>query len=335
MANPLTGDFDAVLQVSGSTVNRLLASIHQNGGTKTTLPGFTHGTRLRVGDPTPIDGMRGTIEFQVSVPHIDLIHGVTDRFWLDVGVRARYRADPGSVPVPEFIHGIVRAQYRIDPIDPSCWGWEKLAAQYLWIRVIPDTVSFTGTAVDDDLDFSVLAAGMDPAVADARITRLARVLLKVRFEATPHKVSKRFRKGSMRSLHVGANRSVVAVPLGLTGDPIAGQIESINQDLLDGRDFGIAISRDVILAKAQHELDALRASFSMGLRVLPPDLPRPRPIRRRRRPRGDDRLHDQAEERKRAMARRDGTDARFDRAGRSAGDHAQGGSAHPRPAVQL
>ena len=78
MANPLTGDFDAVLQVSGSTVDRLLASIHQNGGTKTTLPGFTHGTRLRVGDPTPID-----IPYVADrqKPSFDLPHPIRPQPW--------------------------------------------------------------------------------------------------------------------------------------------------------------------------------------------------------------------------------------------------------------
>ncbi len=30
MANALTGDFEGVLQVSGGTINRLLATLHQN-----------------------------------------------------------------------------------------------------------------------------------------------------------------------------------------------------------------------------------------------------------------------------------------------------------------
>jgi hypothetical protein len=149
MSNPLTGDFEAVLQVSGSTVNRLLASMHQNSGSKPDLPSFPHGVWIRVGDPTAIDGMRGNILGQISVPRIELIHGVSDRFWLEVSVRARYMPDPGTVHIPEFIHGTVRAQYRIDKIDPSCLGWQKIASDYIWVRAIGDTVSFTGTAEED------------------------------------------------------------------------------------------------------------------------------------------------------------------------------------------
>lgn len=263
MANPLTGDFEAVLQVSGSTVNRLLASMHQNAWSKPSLPSFPHGVWIRVGDPNPIDGMRGNIRGQVSVPRIDLIHGTSDRFWLDVAIRARYTPDPGSVPIPEFIHGIIRAQYRIDNIDRTCTGWGKIAADYLWIRVIRDTVSFTGTAVDDPGMLAVAPPIIDAATADERITRLARFLLSRRFKAAPHKVtSARFRRGSMRSLNVGTNRSLVAVPIGITGDPPPGDIESIDQDILDKRDVGIAVSKDFILRRIQEKLDKEKATFS-------------------------------------------------------------------------
>ena len=56
---------------------REIHRIHQNAGAKTALPGFPHGVRMRVGDPHSIDGMRGTITGQVSVPQIDLMHAGT------------------------------------------------------------------------------------------------------------------------------------------------------------------------------------------------------------------------------------------------------------------
>jgi hypothetical protein len=256
MANPLTGDFDAVLQVSGSTINRLLASMHQNTGLDTKLPTFPHSVAMRIGDPTPIEGLRGTAWAQLSVPRIDLIHGEDDRFNLEVAIRARYKPDPGTTPLPEFIHGTVRAQYRIDNIDPNCWGWGKAAADYLWIRVVGGSVSFDGTAVDETSPFTVLQP-TDAAANDARITRLIWYLLKYKFEATPQKVEQRFRRGSMRSLNVGVNRSVVAVALAGQG-----QLSSVNQDLLEGRDFGVAVSSEFIVSSIQRELDAMKAAYS-------------------------------------------------------------------------
>lgn len=255
MANPLTGDYDVVLQVSGATINRLLASMHQNTDPDSKLPKFPHSVSMRIGDPTPIDGMRGTAWAQVSVPLIELIHGEDDRFNLEVAIRARYRPDPGTTPLPEFIHGTIRAQYRIHSIDPNCWGWGKAGADYLWVKVVPDTVSFDGTAVDDQSVFE-LVQQQNPAEIDSRITRLATFLLKHTFKATPQKVEKRFRRGSMRSLHPGMNRSAVAVPLAGQG-----QIASIDQEFLDNRHFGVAISKALIESSVQAELDNLTASF--------------------------------------------------------------------------
>jgi peroxiredoxin len=50
MANALTGEFDAVLEVSRSTLNRLLATLHQNGADEEASPSFPHSVRVRVGE---------------------------------------------------------------------------------------------------------------------------------------------------------------------------------------------------------------------------------------------------------------------------------------------
>src|SRR5262245_50883404 len=120
MPNPLTGDFDVVLQVSGGTVNRLLASMHQNAFANAKLPSFPHSVRIRIGDEHTVDGVRGRLDAQIGVPRVDLPHGATDRFILNVGIRAWYRPDPGTTPLPAFLHGIVRAEYRVEDIDPAC-----------------------------------------------------------------------------------------------------------------------------------------------------------------------------------------------------------------------
>src|SRR6266545_562362 len=146
MPNPLTGYFEAVLQVSGATINRLLASMHQNAFTNLNLPSFPHSVQMRIGDPHAFDGVRGRLHAQLSVPQVELIHGAIDRFILEVGVRAKYKPDPGTTPLPAFIHGTVRAEYRIQDIDPHCLGWSSASAsKYLWIRVVKDSVRFTGT----------------------------------------------------------------------------------------------------------------------------------------------------------------------------------------------
>jgi hypothetical protein len=61
VANPLTGDFDAVLEVSGSTTNRLMASLHQNAGTRKDehgrpLPAHPHVIHCVSGETSPWTG---------------------------------------------------------------------------------------------------------------------------------------------------------------------------------------------------------------------------------------------------------------------------------------
>jgi hypothetical protein len=73
-------------------------------------------------------GERGSVAAQVGTPHISLIDGATDRFWVEMSFRARYRADPGSPPLADVINGTIRARYRIEPIDPTCRGWAGIAA---------------------------------------------------------------------------------------------------------------------------------------------------------------------------------------------------------------
>src|SRR5436190_11332864 len=167
MAGLLTGDYEAVLQVSEATVDRLLASMHQNDRANPDTPTFPHSIGVRLGDAGMVDGVRGMAWGQIGVPRIHLIDGATDRFWLEVGVRLRYVPDADTTPLPEFIQGTVRAQYALEDIDPSCRGWRHLAADYLWLRVVEDTVSFEGDAFDDSTLLAIHPP--DPATVNAAI----------------------------------------------------------------------------------------------------------------------------------------------------------------------
>jgi hypothetical protein len=258
MPNPLTGDFEAVLQVSGPTINRLLASMHQNAGAKPKLPSFPHAAAIRIGEGTPIDGVRGRMRLQIGVPRVTLIHGSSDRFQLDVGIRARYVADAGTTPLAEFIHGTVHAEYRISDIDPNCAGWGGTKSNYIWVRVVKDSVRFTGTAMDDVSPFAAGVSGVDDAAMNARITKQIAHLLATQFEATPHPVSKRFQRGAMRSLSAPIGGSAVAVPIELSG-PASGAITSVNNLLLDGSDFAVGVRLEYLMAMVEPTLAEIRA----------------------------------------------------------------------------
>lgn len=254
MPNRLTGDFEGVLQVSGATVNRLVASLHQNGFEKPELPTIPHSAVMRIGDTQTFDGLKGLVHAQIGAPQIELIDGVTDRFRLHVPVMARYQADAGSTPLPEFIQGTVSAEYRFQAIDPDCAGWRGIADQFLWVRVVRESVEFDGTAFDDTTRFTV---STNRATTIGRIAKQVALLLATRFEATPHRVGSRFRRGSMRSL-AAAGQSCVAIPLALTGPP-AGNIASVQHNLLDNADFAAALQSSYLLLMFEPALDTIRA----------------------------------------------------------------------------
>jgi hypothetical protein len=50
MANNLTGDYEAVLQISVRQLNGILATLHQNGMDKERSPSFPHSASIRIGD---------------------------------------------------------------------------------------------------------------------------------------------------------------------------------------------------------------------------------------------------------------------------------------------
>ena len=251
MPNAVTGDFDLVLEVSESTLERLVASMHQNGFADPELPSLPHIARFRIGDENPVDGEHGSVEAQIGVPRIVLIDGASDRFWLEIGFRARYRADPGSTPLADVIHGTIRALYRVAPIDPNCPGWSQMAGDYLWIRVVRSSVSFEGAAYRTGIP---LVAVFDDEGVRARVSQHLAGLLAGQFEPKPHAIGPLFRRMLTRSGPAGA---AVAIPLSVDGSaPEGGDLHSIKRIFLQNSDFAVAISSDYIVRTVQEQIDA-------------------------------------------------------------------------------
>ena len=253
MSNALTGDFEAVLELSGGTLNRLLATMHQNAFANAGKPSFPHVSYFRIGDNRRVLGVRGSVAAQIGVPHVELIHGATDRFRLHVGVRARYRADPGSTPLADIIHGTVWAVYQFEDIDPGCFGWRGIAANYLWMRVIKDSVSFDGTLRNESSVLSIIGV-LDEQVVKARVDELLATLLDTTFAPPPQPISKQFRHLRSLAFGGGPGQSGIAVPLGLRGEEPTGSLAGINNLFLEGHDFGIAVSKEFVLSSIQPKL---------------------------------------------------------------------------------
>lgn len=252
----LTGDFPAIFQVSGGTINRLLASMHQNNWSDDWTPSLPHSVEFRIGEEGAYDVPVGVVAAQIGVPRIRLRHGSTDRFGLEVGIRASYEPDPWAGPLADFIHGTVTAEYELTRPDPAWPGWSRVdVSQYLAVRVVEGSVEFSGElgagwgwsgGVPD-------SEAITPLIA-AEITKL----LQTSFQATPIPAP-RFGPGRLRSLEGWG--SVVAGPVDLT----AGRIESINEEWLGGRDVGLALSSDFLLSRLQDSLDGLALAATVHI----------------------------------------------------------------------
>ena len=94
---------------------------------------------------------------------------------------------------------------------------------------------------------SLLTTQQATAAADAeniaKITRQITRQLARRFAAAPHPLtSTQIGKGLLRSLNAPIGGSAVAAPLSLDGSDPVGDINSLNNLILEGADFGVAIS---------------------------------------------------------------------------------------------
>jgi hypothetical protein len=273
MANLLTGDYDAVLQVSEATLNRLLASMHQNAWSDTTRPSFPHTVGIRLGDDAYVDGVQGTAWVQIGVPRLGLIDGSTNTFEIVAGLRIRYRPDEDTEYLPTYSHGSLHATYEIADISPTCFGWGRVASKYLWVRVVDESVSFRGS-YGEDPGWGV--GLLDEDELNQKMGRQLASLLANSFAAAPQRLSGRFRQRLFKGIlefdglvseastlpwvpDVPIGGHAVAIPISLTGGTPAGSIDSVEHVLVGGRDMATAVSRDVIMGALEPALDQLQS----------------------------------------------------------------------------
>lgn len=257
MSNPLTGDHDAVLQVSVGTLNRLMASMHQNEVTPDpVLPCLPHSAFVRIGDDPAkrIDGVQGLARVQFGVPKLNLIHLARDRVDLQVVLRAQVTTSSGSAPFPEFVHGTLRARYVVRELGrvgtpqrvslvAGTGGYHPPRYHF---TVDPGSVSFTSFA---------------ETAHDTAITRQAVALLSTVFRMPGgHPMLPLLMDRKLITLSAGGVQ-VVAVGLDLgPGDPTTEQPRQIERIFTAGRDVAVAANVEFVKSLVQPHLDALQTS---------------------------------------------------------------------------
>jgi hypothetical protein len=252
MANALTGDFDAVLQIDQRVLRRLVAGLHRNDGSDPGIPTLPHAIAL----PVDRDGMRGELQAHIGVPVLSLIDRATDRFHMATRVRGLFTPTTEQAYLPPFINGTVHCDYRFAPLPPGTPGWGADAGDHIRVVVDPASIRFEGQASGspDVIDTSV----GDPG---PRIQALLVDLLVNGLPATPHPLGGVFRPDRVITL-VEGREAAVALPV--VGD---GDRQALDRIFLRGADLAVAISKEAIVGPLQRRLDRVRQEFGGTLSV--------------------------------------------------------------------
>ena len=319
MANSLTGDYEAVVQISVRKINGILSTMHQNkvkADAPEAPPTFEHSTRVRIGDlkipkhdtthfakwyagvvqdlretgvlpgdarsvlsekappgvssvlkkgwrdldiirlePAADGAVRGTADVQLSNPTISLGERSIGEVTVHVDVRVHYVPDRGSGPMPEPIHGEVRATYIVKPktLGISVGARKALSVQVSshdnQIQFVQRTIPSPGTGLTA-AEVDVISAQVRKALRDQFVA--ADVLMPAGFRFTEF-------------IALGGERDpsqALALPLQSSGSAAAGNINSVNKHLLGGFDFAIAVSKEYVGTFLQAFIDSVKNSVA-------------------------------------------------------------------------
>ncbi len=137
MANPLTGDYEAVVQIAIRQINGLLGTMHQNAATPDAALKLLHSTTLRIGDrprrPPDVDAFGNwLIQYQKAAP---------GRGLRDVRARLTAVAPPGAARMlSDALAGFDRDWVVEYPRDVAR-GRVKLQVSSVTVTVSDDTSS--------------------------------------------------------------------------------------------------------------------------------------------------------------------------------------------------
>jgi peroxiredoxin len=314
MANPLTGGFDAVVQIRVRQLNALLATLHQNGAASDAALKLLHSTSLRIGDPPPtspdlaafadwvldvqvagtgtgpgagpaaglakspaklkaqlvsgsppgvaarvlsslavfdastlpeleIIPVKGRADVQISSVRLAVASGATSEITVLADVRARYRPDPGTTPLPEFIHGSVSAVFKVKKQI-------FLGRTRLLIQPSPD---------DQEIAFTAAAGSGLSAAQVASVGAQIRKALREGLLLLPVDLPTGFPFSEFKGLGSG-DSAILALPLQLSDNaPPAGALAGVTQSVVQGHDFAFAVSKEHVLGML--DVEAIKAAL--------------------------------------------------------------------------
>lgn len=299
MANPLTGDFAAVVQVALRQINGLLATLHQNGADTTAPLKLLHQAHMRVGEtpPRPDAGAFGdwVVEFQQARggksahdlrPHLvasappGLSRAVTNAlsvfdhvFEIPPSVvkgSARLQLSTIQISVPPgstsevTVQVGVRALYKPQPgttVLPEPIHGDVHATFEIRRVVSPGgpALRIRPSADDQKIQF-VPAAGAGLSIAQAAVLATEiRKAVRHGFTLMPVELPAGFPFAQFKGVGSGSH-AAVALPATLSGGgPPPGSVNSISQSFIGDAGFAFAVSREAVLGLI--DIDAIREAI--------------------------------------------------------------------------
>jgi peroxiredoxin len=247
MANNLTGNFDAVLLVRVKKINAILATLHQNGACEDASPTLLHSAITRVGgrgvhEIAAVE-TRGMARVQLSTPAISLPVGSISEVTLHVHARAQYTPNPGTLALPEPVHGQVRVTCSVAVKPLLGFGPAK--------KVLEVTLP----SQDNKIQFDPAPGISLSQLEFGHLLRTIRNTVRSAFEPVNTEVPGGFPFRDFKGVGGG---QVLALPLSLTPgvEPPPQAINTVNQNFVI-HDFAVGISREFVDRQLQPTIDRL------------------------------------------------------------------------------
>lgn len=297
MANNLTGDFDAVVQLAVRQINELLAALHQNGASDDAPLQLLHSASLRIGDLSvqPADvGAFGdwVLEYQTARPPVDRddlrtqltgmappgaarmfedIFGQLGGIFIPPAVirgRAKLQLSSATLSLPDgstsevTVHVHVRGQYNPDPNTddlpvPIHGEVQAVFEVHATGSGASRKLLIQPSAQDSKIQF-IAAPGSGLSAGDAgAIAAQVRKALRESFILVPVDLPSDFPFTDFRGVGTGAGQAV-ALPLQLSDAlPPAGGIQNIVTPFIGTGGFAFGIGREFVKRVFQPTIDTL------------------------------------------------------------------------------
>jgi peroxiredoxin len=297
MANNLTGECEAVLQISTRLINGVLASLHQNGLDDTAPLKLVHTATVRHGDPPRrLDEVSNFAEWALS--------------YRDTGSRLAETAPPGAAleisrlltgvaappaevledPGPVF-RGTARVQLASPTVSVSGSSGTEIIV-HVWVRAhyIPDAgtsvlpgpihgevkaafdvrhlpapgggarLHVTASTDDGKISFTPAAGSGLNAVEASRLSAEVRKAVRAGFVAPAVDLPSGFPFSHFKGLAAGATHAI-ALPIPLsTSPPPASAVASVTNAFIGTSGFAFAVSKDAV--DGLIDLEGIRTAIS-------------------------------------------------------------------------